>query len=94
MRTHGRNMTLSVARRRTLATFGFLAGASLLRGRRARTWSIRGRRAERGTLTCNIAQMSGEVAEAMGKRFTRSIRDSGVAIRTTGQVAYERLTRN
>jgi iron(III) transport system substrate-binding protein len=45
-----------------------------------------------GTLTWYVAQMSGEAAEAMGKHFTE--RHPGVSvsvIRTTGQVAYERL---
>ena len=45
-----------------------------------------------GTVTWFVAQMSGEAAEAMGHRFTQ--RHPGVAvsvIRTTGQVAYERL---
>jgi iron(III) transport system substrate-binding protein len=46
-----------------------------------------------GTVTWYVAQMSGEAAEAMGHRFTR--RYPGIAvsvIRTTGQVAYERLS--
>jgi iron(III) transport system substrate-binding protein len=45
-----------------------------------------------GTVTWFVAQMSGEAAEAMGHRFTQ--RYPGIAvsvIRTTGQVAYERL---
>ncbi len=45
-----------------------------------------------GALTWYVAQMSGEVAEAMGKRFTARYPGIKVtAIRTTGQVAYERL---
>jgi iron(III) transport system substrate-binding protein len=45
-----------------------------------------------GTVTWYVAQMSGEAAEALGRRFTQ--RHPGIAvavIRTTGQVAYERL---
>ena len=45
-----------------------------------------------GAVTWYVAQMSGEAAEAMGHRF--SLRHKGIAvsvIRTTGQVAYERL---
>jgi iron(III) transport system substrate-binding protein len=45
-----------------------------------------------GTVTWYTAQMSGEAAEAMGRRFSQ--RYPGIAvsvIRTTGQVAYERL---
>jgi iron(III) transport system substrate-binding protein len=44
------------------------------------------------TLTWYVAQMSGEAAEAIGRRFSE--RHPGIAIsviRTTGQVAYERL---
>jgi iron(III) transport system substrate-binding protein len=45
-----------------------------------------------GSVTWYVAQMSGEAAEAMGRHFTE--RHPGVSvsvIRTTGQVAYERL---
>ena len=45
-----------------------------------------------GNVTWYVAQMSGEAAEAMGHRFSK--RYPGIAvsvIRTTGQVAYERL---
>ena len=45
-----------------------------------------------GAVTWYISQMTGEVAEAMGRRF--SARYPGIsvtAIRTTGQVAYTRL---
>jgi iron(III) transport system substrate-binding protein len=44
------------------------------------------------TVTWYVAQMSGEAAEAMGRRFSQ--RHPGVSvsvIRTTGQVAYERV---
>jgi iron(III) transport system substrate-binding protein len=45
-----------------------------------------------GTLTWYVAQMSGEAAEAMARRFTQRFPGITVsAIRTTGQVAYERL---
>jgi iron(III) transport system substrate-binding protein len=45
-----------------------------------------------GTLNWYIAQMSSEVAELMGRRFTaRYPGVKVVAIRTTGQVAYEQL---
>jgi iron(III) transport system substrate-binding protein len=45
-----------------------------------------------GTVTWYVAQMSGEAAEAMGHRFTERYPGVGVSvIRTTGQVAYERL---
>jgi iron(III) transport system substrate-binding protein len=45
-----------------------------------------------GSLTWYTAQMSGEAAEAMGRRFTQRYPGITVSvIRTTGQVAYERL---
>jgi iron(III) transport system substrate-binding protein len=45
-----------------------------------------------GSVTWFVAQMSGEAAEAMGRRFTQQHPGIGVSvIRTTGQVAYERL---
>jgi iron(III) transport system substrate-binding protein len=45
-----------------------------------------------GTLTWYVAQMSGEAAEAIGRRFTQRYPGISVSvIRTTGQVAYERL---
>jgi iron(III) transport system substrate-binding protein len=45
-----------------------------------------------GSVTWYVAQMSGEAAEAMGHRFTQRYPGISVSvIRTTGQVAYERL---
>jgi iron(III) transport system substrate-binding protein len=45
-----------------------------------------------GTVTWYVAQMSGEAAEAMGHRFSQRYPGVSVSvIRTTGQVAYERL---
>jgi iron(III) transport system substrate-binding protein len=45
-----------------------------------------------GALTWYVAQMSGEAAEAIGRRFTQRYPGITVSvIRTTGQVAYERL---
>jgi iron(III) transport system substrate-binding protein len=45
-----------------------------------------------GAVTWYVAQMSGEAAEAMGRRFSRRYPAITVSvIRTTGQVAYERL---
>jgi iron(III) transport system substrate-binding protein len=45
-----------------------------------------------GTITWYVAQMSGEAAESMARRFTQRFPGIAVsAIRTTGQVAYERL---
>jgi iron(III) transport system substrate-binding protein len=45
-----------------------------------------------GSVTWYVAQMSGEAAEAMGRRFSQRYAGISVSvIRTTGQVAYERL---
>jgi iron(III) transport system substrate-binding protein len=45
-----------------------------------------------GGVTWYVAQMSGEAAESMGRRFTQRYPGVTVSvIRTTGQVAYERL---
>ena len=45
-----------------------------------------------GAVTWYVAQMTGEAAESMGKRFTQLHPGINVTvIRTTGQVAYERL---
>lgn len=45
-----------------------------------------------GSITWYVAQMSGEAAESMGRRFSQRYPGVQVSvIRTTGQVAYERL---
>ncbi len=45
-----------------------------------------------GSVNWYVAQMSGEAAESMGRRFTKLYPGVSVSvIRTTGQVAYERL---
>jgi iron(III) transport system substrate-binding protein len=86
-------MNSPIPRRQAAAGLGLLAAASLLPGRAAADlgtleYSAR----NEGTLTWYVAQMSSSVAEAMGKRFTaRYPGISVVVIRTTGQVAYERL---
>lgn len=77
-------------KRRTLVS----AGPTLLLPRFARAdqSALEAAARKEGTLIWYVAQMSGEAAEAMGRRFTQ--RYPGVAvtvIRTTGQVAYERL---
>lgn len=68
----------------------------------ATAWSVPGAHADpapleeaarkEGTLTWYVAQMSGEAAEDMGRTFTRRYPGISVTvIRTTGQVAYQRL---
>jgi iron(III) transport system substrate-binding protein len=71
-----------------------IAGASTLIVPRAKAdlATIEAAARKEGAVTWYVAQMSGEAAEAMGRRFTR--RYPGIAvsvIRTTGQVAYQRL---
>jgi iron(III) transport system substrate-binding protein len=76
------------------AAIGGLATGSALPLRRARadlTPLVEAARKE-GTLTWYTAQMSGEAAEDMGRIFTRRYTGISVTvIRTTGQVAYQRV---
>lgn len=68
-----------------------MAGAVALLARPARADLETSARAE-GSVTWYVAQMSGEAAEALGRRFTQTHAGISVSvIRTTGQVAYERL---
>jgi iron(III) transport system substrate-binding protein len=82
-----------ISRRRAATGLSLLAGAALLpRTAHADLGALTDAAHKEGTLTWYIAQMSGEVAEAMGRRFTaRYPGIQVVVIRTTGQVAYERL---
>jgi iron(III) transport system substrate-binding protein len=77
---------------RRMAAIG-LGTSALLPGRaRADMDALAAAARKEGGLTWYVAQMGGEAAESMGKRFTQ--RYPGIAvsvIRTTGQVAYERL---
>jgi iron(III) transport system substrate-binding protein len=86
---------MSAAIPRRTATIGLtaLAGTSLWPGSsRAGLSTLEDAARAEGSLTWYVAQMSGEVAEAMGKRFTARYPGITVTvIRTTGQVAYERL---
>jgi iron(III) transport system substrate-binding protein len=86
-------MNLRIPRRQVAAGVAFLAGASLLpRRAHADLDALENAARAEGSLTWYIAQMSSEVAEAMGKRFTARYPGIRVTvIRTTGQVAYERL---
>jgi iron(III) transport system substrate-binding protein len=86
-------MITLMSRRRAASGLSAVATASLLpRTGRADLVALEDAARKEGTLTWYTAQMSGEVAEAMGKRFTaRYPGITVVAIRTTGQVAYARL---
>jgi iron(III) transport system substrate-binding protein len=82
-----------ITRRVGVVGLGLLASASLFpRRAHADLSALEDAARKDGTLTWYVAQMSGEVAEIMGKRFTdRYPEIKVVVIRTTGQVAYERL---
>jgi iron(III) transport system substrate-binding protein len=69
------------------------AAVTLAAGRaRADLSSLENAARAEGAVTWYVAQMSGEAAEAMGHRFSRRYPGITVSvIRTTGQVAYERL---
>ncbi|MFI4980151.1 MAG: ABC transporter substrate-binding protein [Nevskiales bacterium] len=80
---------------RRMATSGLAAlGASALlpRPTLADTAALEEAARKEGTLTWYIAQVDGETAELMGRAFTARYPGVKVSvIRTTGQVAYERL---
>src|SRR6201995_1734434 len=89
-------MNNGITRRRAAAGLAALGSAALLPRRAAADEAalLEGARKE-GTLTWYIAQVDGETAEVMGKAFTARYPGVKVSvIRTTGQVAYERLTQD
>ncbi len=80
--------------RRTLTTGLVALGSAALLPHAARADTVALEEAARkeATLTWYIAQVDGETAEVMGRAFTAQYPGVQVAvIRTTGQVAYERL---
>jgi iron(III) transport system substrate-binding protein len=80
-------------RRTMLAGFGALAAAAPVRARAAGiTPALVEAARKEGSLTWYIAQVDTPTAEAMGNAFTARFPGVTVSvIRTTGQVAYERL---
>lgn len=77
--------------RRSLAV-GLGAASIIARPARANLADLETAARKEATLTWYVAQLSGPAAEAMGKRFTQRYPGIQVqVIRTTGQVAYERL---
>ncbi len=69
-----------------------LAAVGTVRAARADPAALEAAARSEGSVTWYVAQMSGEAAEAMGRRFSRRYPGVKVSvIRTTGQVAYERL---
>lgn len=83
-------MTLS---RRALAlSLGAVATGVASRGARADMAALEAAARKEGSLTWYVAQVNGPTAEAFGKRFSQRYPGVQVSvIRTTGQVAYERL---
>ena len=83
-------MTRTITRR--LATAGLAAATLAPRLARADAVALEEAARKEGTLTWYIAQVDGETAELMGRAFTAQYPGVKVSvIRTTGQVAYERL---
>lgn len=82
--------TVPVLGRRTAIAAG--TASLLARKARADLASLEAAARAEGSVTWYVAQMSGEAAESMGRRFTQRYPGITVSvIRTTGQVAYERL---
>jgi len=89
-------MSKSITRRLATSGVAALGAAALLpRAVRADTAALEAAARLEGTLTWYVAQVDGETAELMGRAFTAQYPGVKVAvIRTTGQVAYERLTQD
>lgn len=84
-------MTITMTRR---ALSGAIAAAAALPAR-AETAALEEAARKEGSLTWYIAQVDSETAETMGRAFTQQYPGIKVTvIRTTGQVAYERLTQD
>src|SRR5438045_1551698 len=87
-------MNARIPRRLAMAGLGLMAAPPLLprAANAADLGAVEEAARKEGTLTWYVAQMSSQVAEAMGRRFTARYPGIKVTvIRTTGQVAYERL---
>jgi iron(III) transport system substrate-binding protein len=81
-----------MTRRTAVAGLVVASAMSIARRARADLTALEDAARKEGTLTWYTAQMSGEAAEDMGRIFTRKYPDISVTvIRTTGQVAYQRI---
>ena len=86
-------MSSTITRRRATTGLAALGSAALMsRHAHADEAAMLDAARKEGTLTWYIAQVDGETAELMGRAFTAHFPGVKVSvIRTTGQVAYERL---
>jgi iron(III) transport system substrate-binding protein len=83
---------MTITRRHVVAGFGAAGMAGLPRLARADIAALQDAARKEGSVTWYIAQVDTETAEVMGRAFTAKYPGVKVAaIRTTGQVAYERL---
>ncbi|MGE0223654.1 MAG: ABC transporter substrate-binding protein [Acetobacteraceae bacterium] len=84
---------MALTRRQLALSLGTAAaGLALPRRAHADLAALEDAARKEGAITWYVAQMSGEAAEAMGRRFSQRYPGISVSvIRTTGQVAYERL---
>jgi iron(III) transport system substrate-binding protein len=85
-------MSRSITRRLAVAGLAAISAAPLSRRAGAEPATIEAAARKEGTLTWYIAQVDAEQAEALGRAFTKQYPGISVTvIRTTGQVAYQRL---
>jgi iron(III) transport system substrate-binding protein len=86
-------MSRIITRRLATVGLGAMGAATLLpRGASADTAALEAGARKEGTLTWYIAQVDTDTAEVMGRAFTKQYPGISVqVIRTTGQVAYQRL---
>jgi iron(III) transport system substrate-binding protein len=89
-------MTTMITRRLAASGLAAIGAAALLpRAGYAETAALVDGARKEGSLTWYIAQVDGETAEVMGRAFTAQYPGVKVSvIRTTGQVAYERLVQD
>ena len=85
-------MSRIITRRAAVAGIAAASAVPLARRAHADLAALEDAARKEGTLTWYVAQMSGEAAEDMGRSFTRKYPGISVTvIRTTGQVAYQRV---